>query len=51
MGDPFLLQSVTRATGEEPDRVTWNRCADAAEAAGKSRYAVTARRNAARSEI
>ncbi|MBW2291849.1 MAG: hypothetical protein JRG94_06010 [Deltaproteobacteria bacterium] len=51
LGDPFLLQSVTQATGEEPDRASWNRCADAAEAAGKSRYAVTARRNAARSEI
>ncbi len=49
-GDAFLLQSLARATGDEPDREAWNRCADAAEAAGKERYAVTARRNAARSE-
>jgi hypothetical protein len=51
IGDPFLLQSVTGALGSEPDRDTWNRCADAAEAVGKDRYAATARRNAARSEV
>lgn len=51
IGDPFLLQSIAGVTGDEPDRATWNRCADAAEAAGKDRYAVTARRNAARSEV
>ncbi len=49
-GDAFLLQSLARATGDELDRATWDRCADAAEAAGKARYAATARRNAARSE-
>jgi hypothetical protein len=49
-GDPFLLQSVARLTGDDPDRATWERCADAAQAAGKARYASTARRNAARSE-
>lgn len=49
-GDPFLLQSVMQLIGDDPDRETWQRCADAAEAAGKSRYAATARRNAARSE-
>ncbi len=49
-GDPFLLQSVMQLIGDDPDRETWQRCADAAEAAGKLRYAATARRNAARSE-
>lgn len=49
-GDPFLLLTVMGAIGDEPDRATWQRCADAAEAAGKQRYADTARRNAARSE-
>ena len=51
LGDPFLLLSVTRVIGDEPDRATWNRCAEAAEAAGKDRDATTARRNAARSEV
>lgn len=50
IGDPFLLQSVARVTGEEPDCATWNRCADIAQQAGKERYAETARRNAARGE-
>lgn len=50
IGDPFLLASVARVTGKEPDRATWNRCAEVAEAAGKERYAETARRSAARSE-
>lgn len=50
IGDPFLLQSVARVTGNEPDRATWNRCAEVAQAAGKERYAETARRSAARSE-
>lgn len=49
-GDPFLLQTVTNFIGEDPDRATWERCADAAEAKGKERYAATARRNAARCE-
>jgi len=49
-GDPFLLQAIARLTGDEPDRETWNRCAQAAESNGKIRYAATARRNAARSE-
>lgn len=49
-GDTFLLQSVTQLMGEDPDRATWQRCADAAETAGKERYAATARRNAVRSE-
>lgn len=50
LGDVFLLQSIAQLTGDEPDRATWIRCADSAEAVGKDRYAVTARRNAARSE-
>lgn len=50
IGDPFLLSSVSRAMNKEPDRATWNRCAEVAEAAGKERYAETARRSAARSE-
>ena len=49
-GDPFLLESVMRLIGDDPGREIWQRCADAAEAAGKLRYAATARRNAARSE-
>ncbi|MFT5444280.1 MAG: hypothetical protein ACI8W3_003335 [Myxococcota bacterium] len=49
-GDPFLLQSVSRVTGEEPNRAAWSRCAEAAENAGKLRYAETARKSAARSE-
>lgn len=51
LGDPFLLQSITQAMDREPDRATWDRCADAAEAVGKDRHAATARRNAARSEV
>jgi hypothetical protein len=50
-GDPFLLQSVSSLTGDSPDRATWERCADAAQAKGKERYAATALRNAARSEV
>ena len=49
-GDPFLLQSTARALGEEPDRETWSRCAEAAQQLGKDRYAETARRNGARGE-
>lgn len=49
-GDTFLLQTTSRLLGEEPDRSTWRRCADAAEARGKLRHAETARRNAARGE-
>ena len=50
LGDPFLLASVVRVTGKEPDRATWIRCAEVAQAVGKERYAETARRSAARSE-
>ncbi|MCP4036731.1 MAG: hypothetical protein GY944_22635 [bacterium] len=49
-GDPFQLQWIARLLGTELDRDTWIRCADAAEASGKARYAATARRNATRSE-
>ena len=47
-GDAFLLRSIADLTGNEPDPETWERAAAAAEAAGKLRYAATARRQAGR---
>jgi len=46
-GDVFLMRELERALGEAPDADAWNRLADAAEAAGKERYATEARRQAA----
>lgn len=48
-GDLFLLRSASTALGEEPSLEQWSRLADAAEAAGKERYAHEARRLAQRS--
>jgi len=47
-GDAFLLRSIADVTGNEPYPETWERVAAAAEAAGKLRYASTARRQAGR---
>jgi hypothetical protein len=49
-GDSFLLRVVATALGEPPDRETWSRLAEAADAAGKQRHAADARRQAARGE-
>ena len=49
-GDLFLLRAVTRATREEPSGEEWKELAEAAEAAGKLRYAVAARRQIERGE-
>ena len=48
-GDLFLMRSASLALGEEPSLEQWSRLADAAEAAGKERYAHEARRLAQRS--
>lgn len=47
-GDVFLLRSAANALGEEPAAAEWRALAEAAEAAGKQRYAVEARRQAER---
>jgi hypothetical protein len=47
-GDAFLLREVSACLGEEPDSATWLALAEAAEAAGKERYALEARRLATR---
>ena len=47
-GDVFLLRAVADAMGEAPDREEWLALAAAAEASGKQRYAVDARRQAER---
>jgi hypothetical protein len=47
-GDLFLMRAVADAMGEAPDRDEWLALAEAAEAAGKERYAVDARRQAER---
>jgi hypothetical protein len=47
-GDAFLLRAIADLTGNEPDPETWERVAAAAEAAGKLRYAATARRQVGR---
>jgi len=49
-GDAFLLRAVVSASGSPPEREEWASLAAAAEAAGKERYAVEARRHAARGE-
>ena len=49
-GDSFLLRIVATALGEPPDRESWRRLAEAADAAGKQRHAADARRQAARGE-
>ncbi len=49
-GDVFLLRSVAAAIGAEPDREEWLAVAEAAEAAGKDRYVVEARRQADRGD-
>jgi hypothetical protein len=45
-GDVFLLRSVAAALGEDIVPEIWERVAAAAEAKGKERYAVEARRQA-----
>ena len=49
-GDLFLLRAVADAMGKAPDRDEWLTLAAAAEASGKQRYAVDARRQAERGE-
>ena len=49
-GDLFLMRAVANATGKAPDRDEWLALAAAAEASGKQRYAVDARRQAERDE-
>ena len=49
-GDFFLLRAVANAVGEPPDRDEWLALAQAADAAGKERYAADARRQAERGE-
>ena len=43
-GDVFLLRALVRATGVAVETEQWQATADAAEAAGKLRYAADARR-------
>jgi hypothetical protein len=47
-GDVFLMRAVASAMGKPPERDEWLALAEAAEAAGKQRYAVDARRQAGR---
>ncbi len=47
-GDAFLLREVAAALKRAPDAETWQRLAEAADAAGKDRYAAEARRQVAR---
>jgi hypothetical protein len=47
-GDAFLLRFIADLTGNEPYPETWERVAEAAEAAGKLQYAATARRQTGR---
>ncbi len=47
-GDAFLLQLVASARGEDPGGESWLRLAEAAQAAGKSRYVEEARRRSER---
>ncbi len=49
-GDVFLMRAVADAMGKAPDRDEWLALAAAAEASGKQRYAVDARRQAERDE-
>jgi hypothetical protein len=50
LGDLFLLRMLAAATGREPEREEWLSLAEAADAAGKERYAAEARRYADRGE-
>lgn len=45
-GDLFLVRATSAALGDEPPTELWSRLAEAAEAAGKERYAREARRQA-----
>ena len=47
-GDVFLMRAIADATGEAPNAERWRELAEAAEAAGKHRYADLARRLAER---
>ena len=49
-GDAFAVREIQVALGEELDSATWQALAEAADAAGKERYAIEARRQAARLE-
>jgi len=49
-GDAFLVRELTRALRDELPAARWRAVADAAEAAGKERYAAQARRLADRAE-
>lgn len=49
-GDAFLLRAVSRALGEAPGAACWKALAEAAERAGKERYAVEAKRQAVSAE-
>lgn len=47
-GDAFALRTIAELLGSEPPAEEWARLAAAAEAAGKSAYAETARRQSQR---
>ncbi len=47
-GNSFVVQSVSRVTGDEVASEQWLRCAEVAEAQGMLRYAEVARRQATR---
>ena len=49
-GDAFLLREVCRELGQPPEAHEWRSLADAAEAAGKVRYADQARRQLGRAD-
>ncbi|MDH3264898.1 MAG: hypothetical protein OEM24_12990 [Paracoccaceae bacterium] len=49
-GDGFLLRAVALATGNPPKPEEWKALAEAAERAGKERYAAEALRHAERGE-
>jgi hypothetical protein len=49
-GDAFLLRAVARAMGEAATRAEWSALAEAADAAGKDRYAADARRQLERED-
>ncbi len=49
-GDTFLLKQLADAASADPGTARWLAAADAAEAAGKLRYAEMARRHARSSE-
>jgi hypothetical protein len=45
-GDAFLLREVSRTLRKAPGPDSWRRLAEAAQAAGKERYAAEAKRQA-----